>query len=836
MKTNKTLLTTIILSALLTACSGDDGKDGSDGANGSNGQNGTDGQNGAPALVSHTPLEQGHFQCMQGGMQIDSGTDLNANAILDNNEISNTSYVCNQTAQQYFKRIATFPVCQQIDPDCDTDDETVAEISAVSKDGKVIYYTDGEQETFGIVDINNPASPSGLGTVSLAGEPTSISVLDNYLLVVINTSDDNGQSGSLEIYDISDTSSPTSVRSIALDGQPDSIAVSKDSRFAAIVIENERLDEDLPFPQTQAGELKIVTTDDDVADWTLATVSFTGLAQIAANDPEPEYVDINDDNIAVVTMQENNHIALVDLESAEVIKHFSAGTVNLTAVDTEEEDQINLNGSLSDVPREPDGVSWINNDFFATADEGDFEGGSRGFTVYNKAGTVVYSSANELEHLAVRFGHYPEGRSKNKGNEPENAEVGVFEDDRHLFVASERANLVFVYDANDADSPKYKQTLPAAVGPEGILAIPERNLLIVSSEKDDRGDKMRAAINIYQYGVSKNRYPSLQSSNDDNGNSIPWSALSGLAAGNDNHLYSVEDSAYKGSRLFKIDASKTPALITQAIKITDADEVLANLDVIEVAADSEDDSDARKDVFDSADLAAMLNDDSSVNLDPEGIALSSDQHLWVVSEGGGTVGDDDKPVNSVNLLLKLSMDGVIKQAHRLPESLEQVQLRFGFEGVTENDGKVYIAMQRPWNDESHARIAEFDPSNETWKFFNYPLDTPSSQNGGWVALGEITAFENNKFLVLERDNQGGPDASIKKIYQIDLTNATESQPLTKTLIRDLMPDLKSNNNLAFEKVEGLAVMPSGDVYIINDNDGVDDNSGETQLLNLGKIL
>ena len=39
-----------------------------------------------------------------------------------------------------------------------------------------------------------------------------------------------------------------------------------------------------------------------------------------------------------------------------------------------------------------------------------------------------------------------------------------------------------------------------------------------------------------------------------------------------------------------------------------------------------------------------------------------------------------------------------------------------------------------------------------------------------------------------------------------------------------------------EKVEGMAVMDNGDVYVCNDNDGVDDNSGETQLLNVGGIL
>ena len=43
-------------------------------------------------------------------------------------------------------------------------------------------------------------------------------------------------------------------------------------------------------------------------------------------------------------------------------------------------------------------------------------------------------------------------------------------------------------------------------------------------------------------------------------------------------------------------------------------------------------------------------------------------------------------------------------------------------------------------------------------------------------------------------------------------------------------------DFVFEKLDGLAVLPNGDAYIVNDNDGVDDNSGETQLINLGQIL
>jgi hypothetical protein len=60
--------------------------------------------------------------------------------------------------------------------------------------------------------------------------------------------------------------------------------------------------------------------------------------------------------------------------------------------------------------------------------------------------------------------------------------------------------------------------------------------------------------------------------------------------------------------------------------------------------------------------------------------------------------------------------------------------------------------------------------------------------------------------------------------------------LTKTLVRDLIPDLTADNGLVLEKVEGLMVTAKGDAFIVTDNDGVDDSSGETQLINLGSIF
>jgi len=146
-----------------------------------------------------------------------------------------------------------------------------------------------------------------------------------------------------------------------------------------------------------------------------------------------------------VTFQENNHIILVHLPTGLIVNNFSAGMVDLTHIDTNENDLIELNSSLSDVPREPDGVSWISPLKMVTADEGDLDGGSRGITMFDWRGRVLWSSGNELEHVTVRLGHYPEGRSENKGNEPENVDYKVFGKDRLMFVASERSSVIYVY-------------------------------------------------------------------------------------------------------------------------------------------------------------------------------------------------------------------------------------------------------------------------------------------------------------------------------------------------------------------------------------------------------
>lgn len=245
----------------------------------------------------------------------------------------------------------------------------------MTTDGMTAIYTDSSLEALGFVDIKEPSAPSALGTFSLPGEPTSVAVKGDYALACVNTSPDYvSPSGVLVVVDISDPANPSEVRQIDLGGQPDSIAISPDGRFAVIAIENER-DEDLgdgELPQEPPGFVVIIDIEDmDPVNWLDPfVVQMTGLNVYEPSDPEPEFVSINSDNIALVSLQENNGFALIDLEAQEVTDSFTSGTVSLDFIDTKEDNMITQVESVADLPREADGVVWIGSDFFASANEG----------------------------------------------------------------------------------------------------------------------------------------------------------------------------------------------------------------------------------------------------------------------------------------------------------------------------------------------------------------------------------------------------------------------------------------------------------------------------------
>lgn len=124
--------------------------------------------------------------------------------------------------------------------------------------------------------------------------------------------------------------------------------------------------------------------------------------------------------------------------------------------------------------------------------------GARSFSIWNGLnGQLIWDSKNKLEKNAIDAGKYDDGRSDDKGVEPEAITLGCVGRTPVAFVGMERADAVAIYDISNPYNPRFIKTLISGDAPEGLLFIPaqespsRKSLLVVSSEGD-------GTIKIYQ--------------------------------------------------------------------------------------------------------------------------------------------------------------------------------------------------------------------------------------------------------------------------------------------------------------------------------------------------
>jgi Esterase-like activity of phytase len=700
-------------------------------------------------------------------------------------------------AEPVFNRVASFATPDNMAEGEDRARETSAEIVTATEDGNTLIYSDSPLGVIGLVDITDPKAPKPLGNIAVGGEPTTTVVIGGMAFAGVNTSADFvNTSGKLVSVDLA---TKAVVAECDIGGQPDSVARAKDGSFLAIAIENERDEElnDGALPQMPAGFVVKLPVKDGMVDCGgLQKIEVTGLAAVAGDDPEPEYVDVNEAGEIVVTLQENNHIVVIGADGA-VAGHFSAGAVDLDGIDTKKDGRLDFTGKMEGVLREPDAVKWIDADHFVTANEGDWEGGSRSFTIWKKDGTVVYEAGASLEREIAALGHYPDHRNK-KGAELESVEVATFDGVRMLFVASERASLVAAYDLTDPANPVLKQILPSGVSPEGLVAMPARNLLATANEVDLRADGLAPAhVMVYERAEGVAQYPTITSAGSDQ--LIGWAALSGLAAGEAGTLYAVSDSVLSASpMIYTIDATQTPARITSAMVVS-------------------------------------RGGDAAQKLDLEGITTDGEGGFWLASEGRS-----DRLIP--HALIHVDAEGKIIEEVPLPEALLDQEIRFGFEGVAKAGDVLWLAVQREWQDDPKGmvQLLAYNTVEKTWGAVHYPLETPAEAEGAWMGLSEITLHGDYLYLI-ERDNQIAGKAAVKTVTRVklgDLAPAELGGPLPvvqKEVVRDLIPDLQGFGGFVAEKVEGFAVDSAGTGWVVTDNDGTDDSSGETFFWSIGAV-
>lgn len=446
-----------------------------------------------------------------------------------------------------------------------------AEISAYDPETQKLFVVNVESNEISVFDISDLGSPVRLSPVTcpnFPGSPNSVSVKNGLLAVAIEA-EDKQSPGAIELFD-ADTQSDIAAFSVG--ALPDMVTFTPNGEYIVVANEGEPNDDYTVDPEGKVSIIKVETREVYNLDFTAfngdeESLEADGFRVFGPNatlamDVEPEYVAVSDDSKkAWVTLQENNGVAVVNLETKQIESILPLGFKDYSTIGNEiDPSDRDDKKQLRSVPAfgiyQPDAIAYYNvdgMDYIVTANEGDareYEGtpgfveegrlddlvldptvfpdfetlqleenvgrlkitttlgdidndgdydeiynyGARSFTIWSGTGQLIHDSANDISErtLALTPGAFngDDGRSDDKGAEPEAVTIQKIGERFILFVGLERNNQVMVYDISDPCFPEFIQILETAgdVGPEGVLAIAAedsptgKELLVISNE------------------------------------------------------------------------------------------------------------------------------------------------------------------------------------------------------------------------------------------------------------------------------------------------------------------------------------------------------------------
>ncbi len=222
---------------------------------------------------------------------------------------------------------------------------------------------------------------------------------------------------------------------------------------------------------------------------------------------EPELASFSKDgDLAFVVMQENNGVAVIDLEDGEFVGYIGLGITTHVA-DKTDNGVIDFNETLVAL-REPDGIATtVDGLYFVTADEGDTDpkasktpdgfatAGGRTVSVFDaETGILLGDTAEQLDIAADAAGLYPDSRSDSKGAEPENLVTFQFRGVHYAAVGLERADAVALVSLADPANPTVVSLAGANPGkslgsqaPEGIAYFKRQGSVFIYAANEGSG-------------------------------------------------------------------------------------------------------------------------------------------------------------------------------------------------------------------------------------------------------------------------------------------------------------------------------------------------------------
>ncbi len=210
-------------------------------------------------------------------------------------------------------------------------DQSTAEIPAYDPGSRQMFVVNA-RAGLDVVDLSNPARPRRVGTLSARGT-NSVAVHGGRVALAVEGAD--GGPGRVQIYD---AASGRTLATVTTGPQPDMLCFSPDGAVLAVANEGEPRGGDDP-----AGGLTLI----DTRYFTTRTFGFVHAVRrhgaaalridpVHADDPardlEPEYLAFTPDGrFLVVGLQENNAVAVVDIDAGAVTGFCGLGSVDHAA-------------------------------------------------------------------------------------------------------------------------------------------------------------------------------------------------------------------------------------------------------------------------------------------------------------------------------------------------------------------------------------------------------------------------------------------------------------------------------------------------------------------------
>ncbi|MBI1396795.1 MAG: PEP-CTERM sorting domain-containing protein [Betaproteobacteria bacterium] len=358
------------------------------------------------------------------------------------------------------------------------------------------------------------------------GNANSVAIHGGLAAVAIESSVDRTQPGTVKFYDTASRALAAGVNSVTVGALPDMVTFTPGGEW--LLVANEAT------PTTYGGYDPAGSVS--VIDMTTRTVSATaGFGGVPVSGPdvrtaatvgmdfEPEYIAVNASGTrAYVTLQEANAVGTLDIASGsftgvvglgtkdfiqpgnEIDPSHKDGTIALRSADVRglyQPDSIaayEANGQtylvmanegdtreddgdkarVKDVPAlagtAPADLQQLNVSTVDSTSGTDLVTfGGRSFSIRDEAGDIVFDSGNRLDAEAIARGIYDDGRSDDKGVEPEGVAVRTIDGRTYAFIGLERTltGAVAVYDITDPASATFLDMLvtDGDVAPEGLV-------------------------------------------------------------------------------------------------------------------------------------------------------------------------------------------------------------------------------------------------------------------------------------------------------------------------------------------------------------------------------